>query len=91
MSPEGLSGGVKRSRHKSVCLAEHDNLVAAVVGEGLNPDAVLLRGASLIGVFVTQLVGPRETLVARTESERALPAVTGNNVVEGVGLRAVDR
>ena len=82
---------VERTGNKTVGLAEHDNLVAALVREWLNPDAVLLVGTGRPRVFFTEFVGPGDALLARTESVGALTAVTADNIGEGVSLRAEDR
>ena len=86
-----LNKTVEGAGHETVGLAEHLDTVATIVGERLNPDAVLLVGACRPRVFFTEFVGPGDALLARTKSKGALTAVTANNIGEGVSLRAEDR
>ncbi len=87
----GFHQTIERTGHETVGLAEHLDTVAAFVGERLNPDAVLLVSTCGPGVLFAELIGPGDALIARTESEGALTAVTADNTGEGVGLRTEDR
>ena len=87
----GFHQTIERTGHETVGLAEHLDTVAAFVGERLNPDAVLLVRTCRPGMLFAELIGPGDALIARTESEGALAAVTADNIGEGVGLRAKDR
>ena len=86
-----INDTVEGARSPAVGLAEHLNTVAALVSVRLNPDAVLLVGTCRPGVLAAELVGPGNALFACTERERALAAVTANDIREGVRLRAEDR
>ena len=86
-----LNEAIEGTWHEAIGLAEHDNLVAALVGERLNPDAVLLVSAGRPGVLLAELIGPGDALITRTEREGTLTAVTTDDVRKGVGLRAEDR
>ena len=81
---------VKRTGGPTVGLTEHLNTVAAVIGERFNPDAVLLISTRRPRVLAALMVGPGDALIARTESEGALAAVTADHVRKGVGLCAED-
>ena len=81
---------VKRTGGPTVGLTEHLNTVAAVIGERFNPDAVLLISTRRPRVLAALMVGPGDALIARTESEGALAAVTADHVRKGVSLRAED-
>ena len=72
-------------------MTEHLNAVAAIVGEWLNPDAVLLAVECRPGVLAALLVGPRDALLTRTKGEGTLATVTADHVRQGVGLRTEDR
>ena len=85
-----LNQAVERTRDEAVGLAEHDNLVAAIIGERLHPDTVLLVSTRGPGVLTAQLVLPGDALTPSTECERALAAVTSNDARQGVSLRAED-
>ena len=87
----GFHQTIERTGHETVSLAEHNNLVATLIGEGLNPDPVLLVSTCRPRVLLAELIGPGDALLTRTESEGALTTVTAHNVGEGVGLRAEDR
>ena len=86
----GLDQAIKGAGNEAVSLAEHDNLVAALVRKRLNPNAVLLVSTCGPGVLFAELIGPGDALIARTEREGALTAVTANDIGQGVGLRAED-
>ena len=86
-----LNDAVEGAGHEAIGLTEHLNTVATLVGEWFNPDAVLLVSTCGPGVLAAQLIGPRDALLTRTESEGALTTVTADNVGQGVGLRAEDR
>ena len=86
-----INDTVEGARSPAVGLAEHLNTVAALVSVRLNPDAVLLVGTCRPGVLAAELVGPGNALIACTEREGTLTAVTANDTREGVRLRAEDR
>ena len=86
-----LDQAVEGPGHVTVCLAEHFDSVAALVGERLNPDAVLLVSTCGPGVLFTLFVRPGDALITRTKRKRALAAVTGDHIRESVSLRAEDR
>ena len=82
---------IERTWHKTIGLAEHYYLVAALVRERLNPNAVLLIGAGYPGVLSTQLVSPGNALIASTKGEGTLATITGNHIWKSVSLRTKDR
>ena len=82
---------VERTRHEAVGLAEHDDLVATIIGERLHPDTVLLVSTRGPGVLFAELVRPGDALILSTECEGALATITTDHIRKGVGLRAEDR
>ena len=73
-----LDQAVEGARHEAVGLAEHDNLVATIVRERLDPNTVLLVRAGCPGVLLAQFVLPGDALFAGAECERALATITAD-------------